>query len=98
MIRDILSNREQGVIDEVLDRSTNATQIIVAIEELAELQKELTKVLREQGNSYNVAEEMADVVICLAQLEKIFDNTEKLELYKDFKIDRLEERLRRGEL
>lgn len=47
-------------------------QIIVAIEELAELQKELTKWLRDKGHICNIAEEIADVQIMLEQLKFIF--------------------------
>lgn len=47
-------------------------QIIVAIEELAELQKELTKWLRGKGDISHIAEEITDVRIMTEQLEFIF--------------------------
>ena len=43
-------------------------QLIVALEELAELQKEITKTLRGQGRREAVLEEIADVRIMLEQL------------------------------
>jgi hypothetical protein len=48
------------------------TQIIVAIEELAELQKELTKWLRGIGSIEHIAEEIVDVEIMCEQLEFMF--------------------------
>ena len=43
-------------------------QLIVALEELAELQKEITKTLRGQGRREAVLEEISDVRIMLEQL------------------------------
>lgn len=47
-------------------------QLIVAIEELSELQKEITKALRGKKNEEAIIEEMADVSIMLEQLFWIF--------------------------
>lgn len=44
-------------------------QLIVAIEELSELQKEFCKALRGQDNIKNIIEEMADVEIMLEQMK-----------------------------
>lgn len=66
-------------------------QLNVAIEEMAELTKELTKMLRAKGNRMHLVEELSDVEICLAELKLIFTITEKeIELFKSFKIKRLE--------
>ena len=43
-------------------------QIIVAIEELSELQKELTKSLRDKIDKEHLTEEIADVKIMLEQV------------------------------
>lgn len=48
-------------------------QIIIVIEELSELQKQLTKHLRGEGDSDHLLEEIADVSICLSMLFSIFD-------------------------
>ena len=47
-------------------------QIIVAIEELSELQKALTKSLRGKGKLCDIAEEITDVEIMCEQLKFIF--------------------------
>ena len=69
-------------------------QVVVAIEELSELQKELCKHLRGKTNVDNITEEMADVHIMLSQMQILFkiDNaTLSNEINK--KIERTKERL-----
>lgn len=46
-----------------------SAQMIVCLEECAELQKELTKILRGKINRENLAEEIADVYIMVRQIE-----------------------------
>ncbi|MCQ2113329.1 MAG: hypothetical protein MJY95_08330 [Bacteroidaceae bacterium] len=72
-------------------------QTIVAIEELSELQKELTKHLRGIGRNECLAEEMADVQIVMEQLLLIFDNGKEVQEEKNRKLKRLEERIEREE-
>lgn len=66
------------------------SQIIVAIEELAELQQALTKYLRLE--EHNVEEEVADVSIMLEQITSMFDEREIKRIKKE-KIERLGLRL-----
>lgn len=64
-------------------------QVIVAIEELAELQKELTKSLRDQTNIDNIIEEIADVYIMLEQMKLYFNiNDSQINQIKSEKIQR----------
>lgn len=66
-------------------------QLAVTIEELAELQKKLTKAIRGKVDDMAIAEEIADVIICIDQLLVMFDpGCEKLEMFKDFKLKRLQ--------
>ena len=69
-------------------------QLIVAIEELSELQKELCKTLRGNINKENIVEELANVLIMLDQL-KIYFKIEDDEIRDiiDQKIKRTKERL-----
>ena len=55
------------VYDELLKKYGNL-QIVVAIEELSELQKELTKSLRGKANLDNIIEELADTQIMIEQM------------------------------
>ena len=71
-------------------------QTDMMIEEMAELTKELLNERR--GRDHNIAEEMADVKIMLAQMEIIFQNAGEVEQRFREKIARLDQRLqeRRG--
>ena len=69
-------------------------QIIIAIEELSELQKELCKSLRSNYNYGNIVEEIADVEIMLKQMKIYFGiSSEEIEGMKKLKIKRTKERL-----
>ena len=68
-------------------------QLLVAVEELSELQKELCKVLRGEGNSEALAEEMADVTIMMEQLRLIFGVDDEVCEAMDAKIERLKEKV-----
>ena len=47
-------------------------QLTVAIEELSEVQKEICKVMRGDGNLEHLAEEIADATIMLEQVRLMF--------------------------
>ncbi len=69
-------------------------QMIVAIEELSECQKELCKVLRGNGNMDHLAEEIADAIICLEQMQLIFGLNDLVDQKMAEKVQRLDDRLR----
>ena len=74
-------------------------QIVKAVEEMSELQKELCKNHLEIGAMAcvdDVSQEMADVEIMLEQLKMIFGNRELVEDWKELKLTRLESKLTRG--
>ena len=64
-------------------------QVVVAIEELSELQKELCKALRGNRNNDHIAEEIADVYIVLMQLVQMFECADKVEEWQIKKAKRL---------
>ena len=68
-------------------------QLIVALEEMAELQKEITKALRGNLNQMHMAEEVADATIMLEQLRQIFNINEPVCEMMDGKILRLRLRI-----
>ena len=84
-------------------------QITKAMEEMSELSKELCKLLCEledcrmfgftmQRNAElddHIAEEMADVMIMVTQLEMIFKNTGAVRKWIDIKTNRLAESIRK---
>jgi dephospho-CoA kinase len=68
-------------------------QKLKAVEEMAELTKELCKDLNGQGSPAHIAEEIADVEIMLEQLKYIYSNTALVYAYRKQKIERLQGRI-----
>ena len=68
-------------------------QMIVAIEELSECQKEICKILRGGEDYRHLAEEIADATIMLEQMRYIFGLNELVCEKMDQKIMRLDARL-----
>lgn len=72
------------------------TQIIVAIEEMSELIKELCKVERLDGRLDCLAEEIADVTIMLEQLRSLYDVNDLVCAFMDTKVKRLADRIEKA--
>lgn len=70
-------------------------QIVVAIEELSELTKELCKTIRYRRRSAGLLEELADAQIVIEQMRELFDPDGEVEELMAAKVQRLEERIRR---
>lgn len=69
-------------------------QIVIAMEELSELTKELSKVLRGRGDRTAIIEEIADVQIVMNMLQMIFGITgEEINRAQTVKLKRFEERI-----
>lgn len=69
-------------------------QIIVAIEELSELQKELCKNMRGRENKDSIVEEVADVLIMIEQIILYYDLSEiDILALKQLKLERTEKLL-----
>ena len=69
-------------------------QLIVAVEELSECQKEICKILRGGDGLRNLAEEIADATIMLEQIQLIFSINDCVCNFMDEKIKRLEDRVK----
>lgn len=83
-------DRERAILQKAIDTYGGEMQSIVAIEEMAELQKELTKALRGNLNIGGLVEEMADVAIMYRQLLMIYNiDTDKLQKQIEAKLLRL---------
>jgi hypothetical protein len=76
-----------------IERWGAGSQIIMVFEEMAELQKELSKEIRGHGDRIHIAEEIADVEIMLEQMKLLFDVSGHVEQFKQTKLERLESRL-----
>lgn len=102
----MFNEQEKSILQKAIETYGVSTQIDVAVEELAELTKALMKdrrncKFRKQGRfgvflseRASVADEIADVLIMLEQLQMIFSNEYQVEKIKKGKIQRLENRLR----
>ena len=64
---------------------------------MAELINELCKEQIGRSSKEKIAEEMADVIIMLWQLEMIFKNDDEILQAIDYKLKRLQKRITKGE-
>lgn len=71
-------------------------QMVVALEELSEAQKELCKFMRGNGDIEHTAEEIADAAIMLEQMCMVFGINERVNYWIDKKVQRLADRLKGG--
>lgn len=70
-------------------------QVVVVIEELSELQKELCKYLRGKYDWYNFLEEYVDVLIVMEQMKILFELDDgKILRFKRDKLNRLKDRFK----
>lgn len=80
---------DEKKINEILRHYSPEAQTVKALEELAELQTELAKVLNGQGSKRALKSEIADVVIMILQMMIIYDiYYEDLDNEIAFKLDR----------
>lgn len=69
------------------------SQLIMCMEEMAELTKEISKSIRGVDNSSAISEEIADVEIMLEQLRVIYHNRSEIDTIKADKLRCLAYRL-----
>ena len=81
------------ILRRAIEKYGEPLQTVVAIEECAELQKELTKALRGNLNPDHLAEEMADVQIMLWQLCCMFNVGGQMTDWITKKVERLNKRI-----
>lgn len=97
----LLSGRELDASDRVylaeITMFGRANQIVIAMERMSELIKELSKQLRGTGDAEHITEEMADVYIMLRELEIMLGNSTDVELAVAEKTARLRARVENGE-
>lgn len=87
-----------ATVKQLLDKQKDISMVI-AIEELAELQQALSKFLRKKPNIDNLCEEFADVTICLEWIKEYCNlNEEDIEKWRQYKKKRLDKRYENGEL
>lgn len=92
-----MADRESKLLY-LIDHYGTLNQKLIAIEEMAELQKAIVKDIRQNSkeNTDAVIEEIADVQVMLEQLKMIFSCRSKTDEIMDAKIDRQIKRVMDG--
>ena len=82
------------VLKRALETWGEQPQMLMVVEEMSELMKEILKnINRKKNNIDEIIEETADVEIMLEQLKENYQIVEKVEAYKKDKIKIIEQRL-----
>ena len=82
------------VLKRALETWGEQAQMLMVVEEMSELMKEILKnINRKKDNIAEIIEETADVEIMLEQLKENYKIAEKVEAYKKDKIKLIEQRL-----
>lgn len=92
-----MADRERKLLY-LIDHYGTLNQKLIAIEEMAELQKAIVKTIRQNSkeNTEAIIEEIADVQVMLEQLKIIFSCRPKIDEIMDAKIDRQIKRIMDG--
>lgn len=85
---------DNAICREALETFGADSQVMIAIEEMSELTKELCKNGRGQENTTHIAEEIADVEIMLRQMMILFDCKEDVDKFCRYKLERLAGRIK----
>lgn len=83
----------QRVYEAALNKWGEKLQATVAIEEMAEVQKEITKMLRGQLDREHMAEEIADDTIMLEQLRQMLNINDSVCSWMDYKVAALKRKV-----
>jgi NTP pyrophosphatase (non-canonical NTP hydrolase) len=81
--------QEPSIAVKACEEFGSKPQIIKAIEEMAELSKELAKELNDNGNEDNIREEIADVLIMMEQMVFLFDVKNEIAKWRENKLFKL---------
>jgi len=93
-----MTDEQKSICHRAIWHYGDQAQELMAIEEMSELTKEICKDFRNEEDLTHIAEEVADVLICLEQLQMIFTLRDsgfrqKLEDFVEYKLKRLERRM-----
>lgn len=83
----------QAVYAEAEAKFGRSMQCTVAVEELSEAQKEICKLLRGEPDLLHLAEEIADVLIMMEQMQYFFGLQWNVGQFMDRKVQRLADKI-----
>lgn len=90
----VYTDEDKETIQKAINEYGAEAQVVVAMEEMAELIKELSKAYRGKANVSAITEEIADVKIMVRQMQEVFKITgEEVNKQMSAKLNRLKERL-----
>lgn len=91
---------KKEIVNNMIDASAEIEQIrglrnlIIAMEELSELQQAISKILRGKGDKLNVMEELVDVEVIMETVKNTMGITEQeLDKVRYIKLKRLEDKI-----
>jgi len=84
----------EETLKEAIETYGFTNQKIKCLEEISELSKEISKDIQGIGDDEHIAEEIADCLIMIEQMQMIYKNRDKVQNYTEAKIERLQARLR----
>ena len=91
-------SEEIEIMRSAIRKNGKAMQTVVAIEEMSELQKELSKFIRGKGNRDNLIEEVADVLVMITQIQIMYYiPDDEVKRIMHLKLNRLKERMEQNE-
>lgn len=89
-----MNRRDKVILHKAIDFYGSSMQELKAMEELSELIRAIARVklcdVEERDKAFeNLAEEMADVEMMLEQLKIIYNNRDKIKIWRSIKLGRL---------
>jgi len=85
--------KKQEIYEKAFETYGIRAQLIMLLEEMSELQQDITRYLNYKGGP-NFSEEIADVLIMLEQIIHGMNLYKEVGMYKAIKLNRLAERIR----
>lgn len=88
---------QERILRQNIQRNDTVEELVIIMEELAELSQQVSKKIRGKVDRMHLLEEIADVYICLDELKMLNSFTEKeIEIAKSVKLNRIRNKLDNG--
>lgn len=95
--RPFYAYEQERILRQNVQRNDTTEELVVIMEELAELSQQISKKIRGKEDKMHLLEEIADVYICLEELKMLNGFTEKeIEIAKSVKLNRIKNKLNNG--